>query len=104
MINQSYEEFISADENGSGTKKQEYFRIQSCPTPGCGSRVIRPVYHNLILTDFTCNHGCTYHAKRNKISKEIDYFELATYNQHMIGETVPDHRVTASGQPVCKWH
>jgi len=104
MKEQSYEEFMSGRETDAKVEKKEYFKVRKCPTPGCSSGMIRPAFHGGLITGFTCHHGCRYFAKRNKISGEIDYYELASFNHYLNTEASIGHRATVSGEPLSNWY
>jgi len=104
MKMKTYEEFIASQDPSTNQRDKEFFKLQTCPTPGCSSRVLRPSYHKGKITGFSCNHGCKYRAKRNKISKEIDCYELIIYNHYLVGTDVSGLSVSPSGSPLMKWY
>jgi len=108
MKSPTYEEFVKQDGgNSTSTVKRqtrEKFEIVMCPTPGCRCKDVTAVYANGKITGFHCRNGCSYRAKRNVLSGEIDYFELVTFNPYRVFSDAQGTRVTPKGEKFMSWY
>lgn len=83
--------------------RKEPFGLLVCPTPGCGSHALRPVYKDGRIEGFNCSNGCRFSVKRNVFTDEIMYYQLDFTILTGPGRAHAGMRFLLSGEPYSEW-
>ena len=87
----SFEEFMKKQRTvpeGVGEGEVEEFKLEVCPTPGCGCEELHPKYDNELITGFSCEKGCLFTAKRNAFTGDLIYYKLEMFIESRFSDPV----------------
>jgi len=104
----SFDDFMKEKEVEGGLvgDRTEPLKFKSCPTPGCGCKVIHAVHEDGVLQGFECEEGCSYIVKRNAFTGELIYFILTAFTKSRFSD--PDNlrglKINPIGEPYTDWY
>jgi hypothetical protein len=75
----SFEEFMAKHSTGKGTEGTEPLSLTECPIPECSGKKLFPKYKDGLLTNFTCENGCSFSVHRNIFTNDIVFYQLDSF-------------------------
>jgi hypothetical protein len=103
----SFDDFIKRECTRSVIEKErpiEQLALITCPTPGCGTHALLPIYEDGALSGFSCANGCEFSVRRNVFTGEIMYFKLERLPNSPESRDLCGMKFSVLGEPYTDWY